>query len=51
MLEEIEKLKADLNLEKEEANNWKKEYETTNEQSKNEQSIHKAYFKSFNTLI
>ena len=51
MVSEIEKLKANIKLEKEDANNWKKEYETTNEQSKNEQSIHKAYFKSFNTLI
>ena len=31
------KLEADLNLEKEEANNWKKEYETTNEQLKEAQ--------------
>ena len=29
---QIEQLEADLKLEKEEANNWKKEYETTNEQ-------------------
>ena len=34
---QIEKLKANINLEKEEANNLKKEYETTNEQLKEAQ--------------
>ena len=37
-----EQLEADLKLEKEEANNWKKEYETTNEQSKKEQKKSEA---------
>ena len=42
MESEIEELKADLNLEKEEANNWKKEYETTNEQLKEAQKKSEA---------
>ena len=39
---QIEQLEADLKLEKEEANNWKKEYETTNEQLKEAQKKSEA---------
>ena len=42
MVSEIEKLKANIKLEKEEANNWKKEYETTNEQLKEAQKKSEA---------